>query len=64
MKNIIWQIDNIREVFEKYSFGDSIRMKNLIENTLSKYQNVNVKDSECANRVSILKELLNEFSAG
>jgi len=64
MKNITWQIDKIRGVFEKYSFGDSIRMKNLIENTLSKYQNTNVKDSECENRISILIELLNEFSAG
>lgn len=64
MKNITWKIDRIRYVFEKYSFGDSIRMKNSIENTLSKYQNANVKDTECSNRISILIELLNENSAG
>lgn len=64
MKNIIWQIDNIRDVFEKYSFGDSIRMKDLITNTLNKYEKANVKDLECENRISILNKLLNEFSAG
>lgn len=64
MKNIIWQIDSIREVFQKYSFGDSTKMKKEIEKTLNKYQNANVKNLECANRISILKELLNENSAG
>lgn len=64
MKNITWQIDRVRETFVKHSFGDSIRMKNEIENSLIKYQNANVKDSECENRISILKKLLIEISAG
>ena len=61
MKNIIWQIDNIREVFEKYSFGDSTRMKDLIINTLNKYEKANIKNVECENRISILNNLLKEF---
>ncbi len=61
MENIIWQIDNIREVFKKYSFGCSIRMKKSIEKTLDKYEKANISHSECENRISILKILLTEF---
>ena len=59
---MIWEINRIKEVFEKSCYGDRSKILTDLKKCYNYYRSVNIENKELSNRLNILRRLIREYT--
>lgn len=57
-----WEINRIKDVFEKSCYGDKSEILTELKKCYNYYGSVNIENKELSNRLNILSELIKQYN--